>query len=157
MSAIGLHPDFILGHVLQIELIKMREITVPAPDRKMPATYRQVMGTSHVAVSAGRGFKKSPEIVTADLCECSWHGDIFNTRDKDPGRATVVTCYFSFVGNCFNYLVCNLPAMVTISAEFCENELVAHGRYWICPGSLICCMRIPPSSWASIRSGVSYN
>jgi hypothetical protein len=29
--------------------------------------------------------------------------------------------------------------MVAVSAEFCENEPVAHGKYWMCPGSLICC------------------
>jgi hypothetical protein len=29
--------------------------------------------------------------------------------------------------------------MVTVSAEFCKNEPVAHGKYWMCPGSLICC------------------
>jgi hypothetical protein len=29
--------------------------------------------------------------------------------------------------------------MVAVSAEFCENEPFAHGRYWMCPGSLICC------------------
>jgi hypothetical protein len=29
--------------------------------------------------------------------------------------------------------------MVAVSAEFCKNKPVAHGKYWMCPGSLICC------------------
>jgi hypothetical protein len=29
--------------------------------------------------------------------------------------------------------------VVAIRPEFCKNEPVTHGKYWICPGSLICC------------------
>jgi hypothetical protein len=36
-------------------------------------------------------------------------------------------------------LVCHLLAVIAVSAEFCENERVTHGKYWMRPGSLICC------------------
>ena len=139
LSGLLLHPDFVLCHVLEIVFIEMREPAVPAPDGKMPATYSYIMGTSHVTVSAFRGFKKVPDIVTTNRCECSWLSDIFNTGDKDAGRTAVVTRHLCLVRYCFYDLVCHLLAMVAVSAEFCENEPVAHGRYWMCPGSLICC------------------
>lgn len=131
--------EFVLCHILKVEFVEMRESTVPAPDRKMPAANGQIMGTSHVAVSAFRCFNKSPEIVTPDFCECSRHRDILNTGNIDPGSAAVVTLNFSLVRNCFNNLVCNLPAMVTVSVEFCENKMFVHGKYWMRSGSLICC------------------
>ena len=97
------------------------------------------MGTSHVTVSAFRGFKKVPDIVTPNCCECSWLSDIFNTGDKDPGGTAVFTRYLGLIRYCFYNLVCHLLAMVAVSTEFCENKPVAHGKYWMCPGSLICC------------------
>jgi len=117
----------------------MGEPAVPAPDGKMPATYSYIVGTSHVTVSAFSGFKKVPDIVTPNRCECSWLSDIFNTGHKDPGGTAVFTRHLCLVRYCFYNLVCHLPAMVAVSAEFCENELVTHGKYWMRPGSLICC------------------
>jgi hypothetical protein len=117
----------------------MGEPAVPAPDSKMPATYHYIMGTSHMAVSAFRSFKKIPDIVTHNLCECSWLSDIFNTGNKNTGRTAVFTRYLRLVRYCFYDLVCHLLAMVAVSAEFRKNETVAHGKYWMCPGSLICC------------------
>ena len=29
--------------------------------------------------------------------------------------------------------------MVAVSTEFCKNKTIAHGKYWMCPGSLNCC------------------
>ena len=139
MSIFLLHPEFVLCHILKVELVEMRESTVPAPDRKMPAANGQIMGTSHVAVSACRCFNKSPEIVTPYFCECSRRRDILNTGNKDPGGAAVITFNFSLVRNCFNNLVRKLPAMVTVSVEFCENKMFVHGKYWLRQGSLICC------------------
>jgi hypothetical protein len=127
----------------------MGEPAVPAPHGKMPATYSYIMGTSHMTVSAFRGFKKVPDIVTPNCCECSWLSDIFNTGDKDPGGTAVFTRYLGLVRYCFYNLVCHLLAMVAVSTEFCENKPVAHGKYWMCPGSLICCT-ILPSDFVSI-------
>ncbi len=134
-----LYLDFVLCHVLEIEFIEMREPAVPAPDGEMPAANCKIMGTSYMAVSACCGFYQPPDVVTPDFCECPRLGDIFNTGNKDPGRTTVITRNFSLIRDRFDDLICNLPAMVTVSAEFGENELFAHEKYWICPGSLICC------------------
>ena len=41
-----LYPEFVLCHVLKVELVEMCEPAVPAPDRKMPATNSKIMGTS---------------------------------------------------------------------------------------------------------------
>ena len=139
LSGLQLHFEFVLCYVLEIEFIEMCEPAVPAPDGKMPATYSYIMGTSHVTVSAFRGFKKVPDIVTPNRRECTWLSNIFNTGDKDPGGTTVFTRHLCLVRYCFYDLVCHLLAMVAVSAEFCENEPVAHGKYWMCPGSLICC------------------
>jgi hypothetical protein len=117
----------------------MGEPAVSAPDGKMPAAYCYIMGTSYVTVSAFRGFNKVPDIITHNRCECPWLSDIFNTGDKDTGHAAIFTRYLCLVGYCFYDLVCHLLAMVAVSAEFCKNKPVAHGKYWICPGSLICC------------------
>jgi hypothetical protein len=135
----------------------MREPTVPAPDGKMPATYSYIMGTSHVTVSAIRGFKKIPDIVTPDHCESSWLSDIFNTGNKDTGRTAVFTCNLCLIWYCFYDLVCYLLAMVTVSAEFCKNEPVAHGKYWMCPGSLICCTLHHQPEHVSIGSNDTHN
>jgi len=117
----------------------MGETAVPATDGEMPATYHDIMGTSHLAVPAFCGFKKCPDIVTPDRCKRPGTGDIFNTGDKDTGRTAVFTCYLCLVGYCFYDLVRHLSAVVTVSSELCENEPVAHGRYWMCTGSLTCC------------------
>jgi hypothetical protein len=117
----------------------MRETAVPAPHRKMPAAYDYIMGTIDMAVSASGLFKKVPHVVTTDPGECPGCRDIFNAGNKNTGSTAVFTGNFSLVGYCFDYLICNLPAMVTVRAIFCENERFAHENYWMCPGSLICC------------------
>jgi hypothetical protein len=117
----------------------MREPAVPAPHGKMPASYDHIVGTVDMAVSAPGLFKKVPHIVTTDPGECPGLRNIFNAGNKNTGGTAVITGNFRLVGYCFDYLICNLPAMVAVSAKFCENELVAHENYWMCPGSLICC------------------
>ena len=92
-----------------------------------------------MTVSAFRGFTKIPDIITPDLGKCSGLSNIFNAGDKDTGRTAVITCYLRLVRYCFYDLVCHPLTVVTIRAEFCKNEPVTHGKYWICPGSLICC------------------
>jgi len=138
-----LNLDFVLCHVLEIKFVEMGESAVPATNSKMTAAYRYIMGTSHMTVPAFRGFKKVPDIVTTDLCECSGLSDIFNAGNKNTGRTAVGTCNLRLVRYRFYNLVCHLPAMVAVRAEFRKNEPVAHGKYWMRPGSLICCTIFP--------------
>jgi hypothetical protein len=119
----------------------MREPAVTAPDRKMPAADDNIVGTMEMAVSATGLFKKVPHVVTTDPGECPRFGYILYAGNENAGSTAVVTGNLSLVRYCLDYLICNLPAMVTVSAKFCENELLAHENYWICPGSLICCTR----------------
>jgi hypothetical protein len=133
------YPEFVFSDILKVEPVEMRESTVPAPHRKMPASYGHIMGTIDMAVSAPGLFKKVPYIIASDTRKCPRFGYILYAGDKNTGSTAVVTGNLSLVGYCLDYLICNLPAMVTISTKFCENKLFAHENYWICPGSLICC------------------
>jgi hypothetical protein len=47
--------------------------------------------------------------------------------------------------------------MVAVSVEFCKNEPVAHGKYWMCPGSLICCTLYHQPERVSIGSNDTHN
>jgi hypothetical protein len=131
----------------------MGEPAVIAPDGKMPATNSYFMGTGHVTVSAFRGLKKVPDIVTINWSKCSWLSDILNTGNKDTGHATIFTRNLCLVGYCFYDLVCYLLAMVTVCVDFCKNKPVTHGKYWICSGSLICCTTNNQPQNTSIGSG----
>ncbi len=139
MSVHQSHIEFILCHVLDIEFVEMRKTAVPAPDSKMPAADGYIMGIGHVAVSAFRALSEGPDIIAPDDGECPWLGDVLDTRDIYPGRTAVVTFDFSLVGDSFYDLVCNLSAMVAVSTIPGKNKLVAHGKYWILMGTLICC------------------
>jgi hypothetical protein len=127
-------PDFVFSDILQIELVEMREPAVTTPDGKMPAANDNIVGTMDMAVPATGLFKKVPYIVAPDTRECSRFGDILNAGNKYTGSTAVVTGNLSLVGYCLDYLICNLPAMVAVSAKFCENELFAHENYWMLSG-----------------------
>jgi hypothetical protein len=137
-----LHSKLVLCHVFEIKFIEMCETAVPATDGKMTAAYHDIMGTSHMTVPAFRRFKNGPDIITPDRCKSSRLSDIFNTGNKNTGCPAVFTRNLCFIGYCFYDLVCHLLAVVTVSSEFCKNEPVAHGRYWMCTGSLTCCHNI---------------
>jgi hypothetical protein len=139
LSVLLLYLEFVFCHVLKIEFIEMGKPAVPAADREMPAANSYIVGAGHVAVSAFRGFCDRPEVVTPDFCEGPRLSDIFNAGNKNPGRTAVVTLNFRLVGNRLDDLICDLPTMVAVSPEFCENEPFAHEKYWRCQGSLICC------------------
>jgi hypothetical protein len=121
----------------------MGKPAVLTPDSKMPAPYGNIMGTCHVAVPALNGLCEVPDIIASDFVECPWLGDILNTGDKNTRRPAVITHHLRLIWHCLYDLVCNLFAMIAVSAEFGGNEPVAHGKYWICPGSLICCRFFP--------------
>jgi hypothetical protein len=118
----------------------MRETAVPAADRKMPASNGYIMRAVHVAVPANCGFLKVPDIITPDFRKCAWLRHIFDAGDKDPGRTTIFTFDFGLIGDSFNDLICNLSAMIAVSTIPGKNELVAHAKYWMLMGSLICCI-----------------
>ena len=130
---------FVLCDVLKIEFIKMRKAAVSAADRKMPASYDEIMRTVHMTVPAICSFLKIPDIITPDFCKCTLLRYILNPWDKNPGCTTIVTLHFSLVRHGFNNLISNLSAMVAVSAIPGKDKLVAHGKYWMLISSLICC------------------
>jgi hypothetical protein len=142
MSVFLSHVEFILCHILKIEFIEMREPAVLAADGKMPASYHDIMGAIHMAVPANCGFLKVPDIITPNLCKCTWLRHILYAGYKDPGRTTIFTFYFGFVGDSFNNLICNLSAMIAVSTISGKNKLVAHAKYWKLMSSLICCISL---------------
>jgi hypothetical protein len=131
---------FILGHILQIKPIEMRKPAVPAPDGKIPASNKYIVGSGYMAVPAIRGMRKVPCIITINFDIGTRVSDIFNSGDKNTDHPAIVAYYLSLIGDCMNDLVCHLFAMETICVQFHGNERVAHEKYWRCTGSLICCM-----------------
>lgn len=134
---------FVFCYILEIEFIEMRKATISAADRKMPASYDNVMQTIHMTVPAGCGFFKVPDIITPDFCKCTRLRYILNARDKDPGCTTIVALHLGLIGYSLDNLISNLPAMIAVSAIPGKNKLVAHGKYWMRISSLICCRANP--------------
>ena len=134
---------FILCYILEIELIEMGKPTVPASDSKIPASDKYFVGAFYVAVPAISDMCKVPGIIAINFNEVSGTGNIFNTGDKNTDCPAVIANNLSLIRDCMNDLVCHLFAMVAISIECHGNELVGHEKYWICPGSLICCKIYP--------------
>jgi len=106
----------------------MRKSAIAAPDRKMPASDSQVMWTGDVTISAGSRLNQLPEIIAADLRESTFFTNVLDTRNEYAGCSTVITGNLGLVGNSFDDLISNFPAMITVSAVPCEDEPVAHGR-----------------------------
>jgi len=125
---------FILCHILQIKPIEMRKPAVPAPDGKIPASNKYIVGSCYMAVPAIRGMREVPCIITINFNISARVSNIFNTGDKNTDCPAVIANNLSLIRDCMNDLVCHLFAMVTISIECHGNELVAHEKYWICPG-----------------------
>jgi hypothetical protein len=117
----------------------MSESAVPAPYRKVPASYRKIMWAGNMTIPALCSLDKFPDVKAPDLRIRSRLCHIMYPRDKDPGRPAVFTRYLSLIGNRIDDLVCHLFAVITVRAVFCDDEPVAHVRYWMRPGSLICC------------------
>jgi hypothetical protein len=117
----------------------MGEAAVPAPHRKVPASNRKIMRSGNMTMPALCCLDKLPEIIAPDLRVRSRFCHILNPRYKDPGSPAVIARNLSLVRNRLDTLVCNLFAVITVRAVFCDDELVTHERYWMRPGSLICC------------------
>jgi hypothetical protein len=134
---------FILCYILQIKSIEMRKPAVPAPDGKIPASNKYIVGSCYMTVPAIAAMREVPGIITINFNKGTGVCDIFNTGDKNTDHPAIITHNLSLIGDCMNDLVCHLFAMVTISVQFHGNERVAHEKYWRCTGSLICCMIFP--------------
>ena len=134
-----LHLQFILCHILEIELVEVGEPAVSAPDGKVPASDRNIMWTGCMTMPAFCRLNTFPEIIAPDLCKCARCGHFLGTGDKDPCRPAVVACNLRLVGHRLYDLVCHLLAVVTVSTVFREDKPVAHKKYWMRPGSLTCC------------------
>lgn len=133
----------------------MRKPAVPAPDGKIPASNKYIMGSCYVAVPAIRGMRKVPCIITINFNIRTWVSDIFNTGDKNTDHPAIIAYNLSLIGNCMNDLVRHLFAMVTISVQFHGNERFAHEKYWRCTGSLICCKIFPEKYIRVLKQSLS--
>ncbi len=123
--------QLVLGHILEIEFIEMGKPAVPAPDGKVPAADRQVMGTGDMTVPAGGGLDQLPEIVPAYLCEGSFPADILNPGYEDTGSPAVVARNLGLVRYCLDDLVGILFAVIAVCPIPREDEMtetIAHGR-----------------------------
>jgi hypothetical protein len=52
ISGAGLYWSFWIVNILEIEPVEMCKPAVPAPDRKIPATDRDIVGAAHLALPA---------------------------------------------------------------------------------------------------------
>lgn len=106
----------------------MSEPAVPAPDGKVPAADREIVGAGDVAVPAFCRLDKLPEVVAPDLHELAFPAHIFYPWHKDAGRPAVIAYHLRLVRHGVDDLVCIFFTMITIRAVFRENKPVAHGR-----------------------------
>ena len=112
----------------------MCETAIPAADREMVASDRQVVGTGYITIAArGLGIQL-PEVVATDAGEESFCTDLRSTRDKDAGGPAMVADHLGLASHSFDHLISHLPAIVTICAIFGEDELFPHtGKGWDSP------------------------
>ena len=106
----------------------MRKTAIAASYRKMTAADSQVMRASDVTVTARGRLDQLPEVITTNLRVRPFLADILNTGNKHAGRPAIIAGDLGLIGNCLDNLICNFPAMITISAVTGEDEPIAHGR-----------------------------
>jgi hypothetical protein len=124
-----LHLQFILCDKLKVKPVEVREITVPAADREVPAPDYDVMRTGCFTVPALCCTDQFPRVVASDLGECARPAHILDSWDKDAGRAAVVASDLCFIGNCLDDLVRHLFTVVAIGAVGQKDKPVAHVMY----------------------------
>lgn len=118
----------IFGYVFEIKFVEMRKSAVPAPDGKVPAADRQVVGTGDMAVPAFGRLDKVPEIVTADLRIRSFFTDILDPGNEDPGSPAVVADHLGLVRHGPDDLVGIFFTVIAVRTVPREYEPVSHGR-----------------------------
>jgi hypothetical protein len=118
----------IFGYVFEIKFVKMRKSAIPAPDGKVPAADRQVVGTGDMAVPAFGCLDKFPEIVTANLRIRSFFPDILDPGNEDPGSPAVVADHLGLVWHSPDDLVGIFFTVIAVRTVPREDEPVGHGR-----------------------------
>ncbi len=115
-------------NIFEAEPVKMGEPAVPAPDGKIPATDRDVMGAGHPALPAqGRGLP-APDIITSRFDILSLFTDIFDNRDIDPRCPAVVTNNLCAIWDCGDFLVDVLLAVVA-GSPVTQIDEIFHASY----------------------------
>jgi hypothetical protein len=109
---------FIACHVLEIELIEVRELAIPAPDREDARTDENIMGTGYVAVPACRILHKFPDRILQSLAQFSRRINIFDPGNEDPCRTAMIADHLCLIRYCGNNLVRDFPAMITVCPIF---------------------------------------
>jgi len=132
--------QLVLCYIFKIELVEMREPAVAALNRQVAGADYDIMRAGDLAIATGCILYQFPDRVLSDFCQGTCCIYILNTRDEDPGCTTVFAGNLGLVRNRLDDLVRNQFAMVTVCTVFREDEPIAHGRYWIRPGSLTCCL-----------------
>jgi hypothetical protein len=120
---------FILGHIFEIELIEMRESAVPAPYRKVPASYTEIMQSGNMTMPAFGRLDKCPEIITTDFRIRAHLFHIFNPWNKYTGCPAVIACNLCLGRYSPDSLVCHLFTVIAVGTIFCCDEPLAHERY----------------------------
>jgi hypothetical protein len=118
----------VLCHIFEIKLVEMGEPAVAAPDDKVPAADRQVMGTGDVAVPAFCWLDKFPEIVTADFDKFSFFADVLDPGDIYPGCPAIVTDNVCLIRHRRDDLVGDYFTVITVRPVPRDDETFAHGR-----------------------------
>ena len=106
----------------------MGKPAVPAPDCEVPTANGQIVGAGDMAVPAFGRFDELPQIITADLDELSFFGDVLYPGYENPGSPAVVAGHLCLVRYCRNDLVGIFLTMVTVCAVPCDDEPVTHER-----------------------------
>jgi hypothetical protein len=106
----------------------MGKPAVPAPDGKVAAADRQVVGAGDMAVPAFGRFKKLPEIITADFNVLSFLTDILDPGNENPGCPAAVAHHLRLVRHSRDNLVGIFFTMVAVRAISREDEPVTHGK-----------------------------
>jgi len=106
----------------------MGKPAVPAPDGKVPAADRQVVGTGDMAVPAFGCFNKFPQIITADFNELSFFADVLNPGDKNAGSPAVFAGHPGLIWHGPDDLIGILFTVIAVRTIPREDEPVGHGR-----------------------------
>lgn len=106
----------------------MGKPAVAAPDDKVPAADRQVVGTGDMAVPAFRSLDKLPEIVTADFDKLPFFADVLDPGNENPGCPAIVTDHLCLIRHRRDDLIGEYVTVITVRPVPREDETFAHGR-----------------------------
>ena len=119
--------QFVFCYVFEIEFIEMSEMAVPAPDREVPRTDNNIVGTGDLTVPTRSILHDLPDRIFPDFCQETCLIHILHAGNEDTGSPAVVAGYLGLVGDGLDDLVCNFFAMIAVRAVFREDETITHG------------------------------